>query len=88
MSTTIRIELARPCDAADLVEFLATRGLSGTVVSADDDCALEVGYALDPTRRLRRDVETALAAWLEASQRPLIETGGPDGAVVLRPPAD
>ena len=88
MSKTIHVELPRRCDADDFVTFLRGRGLAGTLTSANGSCELEIGYAVDPERRLRDDVEAALAGWLEESERPLVPTSDPARGYVLRPPGD
>jgi hypothetical protein len=88
MSTTIHVEVAGPCDAEDLVEFLAARGLESTVTSANDHCELEVGYAVDPEVLLRREFEAALSSWLEQRERPLVPAHDAEHDYVLRPPGD
>ena len=88
MTETIHVELVGPCDAADFLEFLAGRGLSATVTSENDHCEMEVGYAVDPEARLRRDFDAALASWLETSGRPLIPVLAHGHDYVLRPPGD
>lgn len=88
MSGTIHVELARARDADDLIEFLATRGLTGTLTCANDHCEIEVGYAADPELSLCRDFEAALGSWLENHDRPLIPVSGRQHDYVLRPPAD
>ena len=85
MTATIHVSLPYTCDADDLADFFAERGLTAAVAGGDDQCELDVGY---PEARLHFDVENALAAWLEDSERPLIPIAtGPDD-YVLRPPGD
>ena len=69
---TIHVELASPCEASEFIEFLATRGLTGSITTRDDHCDIEVRYAVDPEVRLRHDFEAALSSWLEKGGRPLI----------------
>jgi hypothetical protein len=88
MNGTIHIELERPCDAEDLVEFLAARGLAASVTSANDHCELEVTYAVPPAVRLRQEFEAALGSWLEQSERPLVPVSDTEHEYVLRPPGD
>jgi hypothetical protein len=88
MTTSIHIELPRPCDGAELVDFLAARGLAGSVVSTNDHCEIEIRDALDPDERLRREFEAALANWLVEHEPPLIPASSPERGYVLRPPAD
>ena len=88
MSRPVHVEFPCSCDAAEMVEFLAARGLAATVTSEDDHCTLEIRYAVDPDVRLRRDVEAAIAAWLEAGDHALVPAVGREHELVLRPPAD
>jgi hypothetical protein len=88
MDDTIHVELAGACDAVDLVDFLATRGLRGSATDVDDHCEIEVGFALDQASRLRQEFEAALASWLEARGRPLIPVSAHGHDYVLRPPSD
>ncbi len=88
MSGTIHVELARARDADHLIEFLATRGLTGALTCVNDHCEIEVGYTEDPELCLRRDFEAALGSWLEDHERPLIPVSDHQHDYVLRPPAD
>ena len=88
MVEAVHVEFPCSCDAADLVEFLAARGLTASVTGRDDHCELEVRYAVDPEVRLHRDVEAALAAWLEEGSHPLVPALNREHEYVLRPPAD
>jgi len=87
MNESIHVELDVPCDAEELIAFLATRGLAGTVTSANDHCEIEIGFA-DPELRLRHEFEAALAAWLAVHERPLVPVIGREHEYVLRPPGD
>jgi hypothetical protein len=88
MTHTIRIELAGPRDCANLIEYLAGRGLSGRLVEANDRCELEVGYAVDAEQRLRDDVSAALDGWLAERHTPFVLTAVTEDEYVLRPPGD
>lgn len=88
MTTPIHVELPRLCDGAEFVAFLAARGLTGSVVSTNDHCEIEIRDALDPDDRLRREFEAALGSWLAQHEPPLIPASSPDRGYVLRPPAD
>jgi hypothetical protein len=88
MTETIRVEVPCRRDADDLVEFLAGFGLAGSVTNATEHCDLEVGYAVDPDTRLRREFEGALGTWLATLDRPLVPTAEPGYDYVLRPPGD
>ena len=88
MSRPVHVEFPCSCDAASMVEFLAARGLAATLTSEDDHCTLEIRYAVDPDVRLRRDVESAIAAWLEDGAHALVPALGREHELVLRPPAD
>ena len=87
MNETIHVELDVPCDAEELIAFLATRGLTSAVTSTNDHCELEVGFA-DPEGRLQQEFEAALVAWLAVHDRPLVPVAGRGHAYVLRPPGD
>ena len=84
----LHVELASSCDGAELVEFLATRGLAGSVLSSNDHCELEIRYAVDPDERLRVDFEAALRSWLAEHRPPLVPTASRERGYVLRPPGD
>jgi hypothetical protein len=88
MSEAIQIELEAPCDAAGFVEYLATRGLAGSIRTVEDHCSIEVRYAVDPEVRLRQEFEAALADWLEQGGRPLVPTVDQEHRYVIRPPGD
>jgi hypothetical protein len=88
MVDPVHVEFPCSCDADDLVEFLAARGLTASVTRSADHCELEVRHAVDPDARLHRDVETALAAWLEEGSHPLVPALNREHEYVLRPPAD
>ena len=88
MSETIHVEFASPCEASGFIEFLATRGLTGSIASKDDHCEIEVRYVVDPEVRLRQEFEAALACWLEEGGHPLIPTLNREHEYVLRPPGD
>ena len=88
MSATIHVELPCSCDANDLLEFLAGRGLAGTVTRVDDHCVVDVRYAADPDERLCSVVEGGIEHWLAAHDRPLIPTRSGVRDLVLRPPGD
>jgi len=88
MSRPVKVELPCSCDAAGMVAFVADRGLAATLTSSNDHCTLEIRYAVDPDVRLRRDVEAAIAAWLEAGDHALVPAEGHEHELVLRPPAD
>jgi len=88
MSRPIHLELPCSCDAAGMVEFLAARGLAATLTREDDQCTLEIRYAVDPDVRLRRDVEAAISSWLEDGGHALVPAVGREHEFVLRPPAD
>jgi hypothetical protein len=85
--SAIHVELDCPHDAEELVAFLATRGLAGTVRETDDHCELTVGWAEDPEVALRRAFERALETWVSAHERPLVPAAR-GGTYVLRPPGD
>jgi len=87
MTTPIHIELPSLCDGTALVAFLATRGLVGSVVSANDHCEIEIRDARD-SDELRREFEAALGSWLAQREPPLIPASSPERGYVLRPPAD
>ena len=87
MNETIHVELDVPCDAEELIAFLATRGLAGTVTSTNDHCEIEIGFA-DSELRLRQEFEAALTAWLAVHDRPLVPVIGREHEYVLRPPGD
>ena len=88
MTTPIHVELPRVCDGVELVEFVAARGLVGSVVCTNDHCEIEIRDALDPDERLRREFEAALRSWLAQHEPPLIPASSPERGYVLRPPAD
>ena len=88
MSDTIHIEFETPCDAGGFLEFLATRGLAGSIETFADHCSIEVRYAVDPQVRLRQDFEAALASWLEEGGRPLVPALDREHHYVVRPPGD
>ena len=80
-----------PCtrDAADLVEFLETRGLDGELTAEDDHCELEVSFHESAEARLQDEFETALSAWLQMRERPLVPVSDREHhGYVLRPPGD
>jgi hypothetical protein len=88
MSDGIRLEFEAPCDAAGFVEYLATRGLTGSITTVNGHCSIDVRYAVDPEVRLRQDFEAALATWLEQGGRPLVPTVDQEHRYVIRPPGD
>ncbi len=88
MSRPVHVEFPCSCDAAGLVEFFAARGLAASLTSKNDHCTLEIRYEVDPDVRLRRDVEAAIATWLEEGGHALIPALGREHELVLRPPAD
>jgi hypothetical protein len=88
MCKPVHIEVPCSCDAASLVEFLEARGLTASLTTSNDHCELEVRYAVDPDVRLPKDVEAAVAAWLEEGSHLLIPAVAREHELVLRPPAD
>jgi len=88
MTFTIHVELESPGETVDLIEFLAAHGLAATATSCDDHVELEIGYAMDPDERLRRDFDAALTSWLETRGRPLVPVSDAEHHYVLRPPSD
>jgi len=88
MTTPIHLELPSLCDGEALVAFLSTRGLTGSIVSTNDHCEIEIRDALDPDERLRREFEAALGSWLAEHGAPLIPASSRERGYVLRPPGD
>ena len=88
MCKPVHIELPCSYDAASFAEFLEARGLTASVTTSNDHCELEVGYAVDPDLRLHKDVEAAVADWLEEGNHALIPALNRENELVLRPPAD
>jgi hypothetical protein len=88
MTRPILVELPRTCDGAELVDFLAARGLTASLVSTNDHCEIEIREAVDPEERLRRECDTALRGWLAQHEPPLIPVWSRERGYVLRPPAD
>jgi hypothetical protein len=85
MSRSVHVELAGSRACSELVDFLAVRGLAAELVETNDRCELEIGYALDPDRRLHGDVASALRSWLAEQRTPLVLSEAGDDAYVLRP---
>jgi hypothetical protein len=88
MTFTIHVELESPGETQDLIEFLATRGLTATTTDCGDHCELEIGYLVDPEERLRQEFDAALTSWLETRGRPLVPVADAEHHYVLRPPGD
>jgi hypothetical protein len=65
MSEAIRIEPGGLEEGVDLVQALAVRGLTGTLLHAADHWEVELGYEHEQTQRLLRDVLAVLVGWLE-----------------------
>jgi len=87
MCKPVHLEFPCSCDAAGMIEFLAARGLAATLSSEEDHCTLEIRYAVDPDVRLHRDVEAAIATWLEDGGHALVPALDREHEFVLRPPA-
>ena len=85
--SAIHVELDCPHDAEELVAYLATRGLAGTMRETDDHCELTIGWAEDPETALRRLFESALESWVALHERPLVPAARGE-TYVLRAPGD
>ena len=88
MCEPIHVELPCSFDAAGLAGFLEARGLRVTVKSCEEQCELEVGFAVDPDVRLHQEVEAALSAWLAEGDHALVPSLDRRHEYVLRPPGD
>ena len=88
MTQTTHVELSGPRDCTELIEYLRSCGLEGTLVETNDRCELEVGYAVDPAQRLHEEVWAALRSWLSERDSPLVLAAVGEGEYVLRPPGE
>jgi hypothetical protein len=82
------IEVAVPASGLgdELAARLAEHGFRAEVREKDDECTVDVSYAMDESERLLVDVASAIEDWLGDQMLPLVvETA--DGGCVLRPPA-
>lgn len=86
MAAPIRVEGLDRADAADLVQALAVRGLTGRV--ADVDAAVELHESHEETERLLADVAEAVQAWARDRGRDALEVKVGDSASVLVGPSD
>ncbi|MCC6223665.1 MAG: hypothetical protein IT201_09280 [Thermoleophilia bacterium] len=68
MGQAIRIEVAEPVDAADLVRALAARGLPA-VVAAGNGLWVEVVSPREDATSVWRDLEPVLERWCAGGER-------------------
>lgn len=88
MVETIHVQLLGPRDGDDLVEYMSSRGLVGTVTEARESSEIEVGYSLAREERLRHDLRKVLRDWVAERAGALVLSEVEDGRFVLRPPAE
>ena len=75
---TVAIELTRTCDAADIVEALAARGLQAQLLAGDGHVLVRADDVVE--------VEHALDAWTLERGLPFVPFQIDERTVVLAPP--
>ena len=72
MSESIRVDVARECDLAEISVFLVGRGFTTEQVQTDSGVALDVTDRLSGRAHLDADVWDALTSWLAGTDRQLV----------------
>lgn len=87
MIDSIRIQVARDTDRADLTAFLSARGFLVTPVSTTGEAALVVTGPSASATRLE-DPWQAVRTWLATSETPLVPVVLREDEYALAPPGD
>ena len=88
MTESIRVDLARETDYAELESFLVGCGFTTEQVPTDAGAALDVTGSQVASASLDNEVWDALTSWLAATARPLVPTVLAKGEYALTPPGE
>jgi len=88
MSESIRVDVARACDLAEVGRYLTACGFTAMHVHAEGGAALDVTDATSTHNRLDVDVWNALTAWLATTDRPLVPRRVAEREYALTPPGE
>jgi len=85
MSHTVRVSVARPADAASILDDMTARGFDGALEPTDAGISVVLAQEAGDQNDMQRALWLALEDTIAERRLPLVPMAAGDSSIVLRP---